>query len=284
MFLNPLMLVATGAAVLPVVIHLLSRSRDRGVDWGAMMFLDGADANQERRSRLRQWMLLAVRSALLALLAVALARPVVLGRFGAPSAAAAAQRATAVILLDCSPSMDTDENGHTRMALARAAARQVLALHRGERVSVVLMGRDQPDGEREPTTDLWDVGRRIDSAEPGFRRANVAEGLNSALDALEKASAADPPAPPGGVRTFARIYVISDRQASSWKEVDDAFPAHWKERLGQAQVAARLFVLPVGGGGGDNVAVEEVKLTNGPLVAGQPAQLQVTLRNYGQVR
>ena len=54
--------------------------------------------------------------------------------------------------------------------------------------------------------------------------------------------------------------------------------------MAQAQVAARLFVLPVGGAGGDNVAVEEVKLANGPLVAGQAAQLQVTLRNYGPVR
>src|SRR5947209_14461422 len=151
MFLNPLMLVAAGAAVLPVVIHLLSRSRYRSVDWGAMMFLDGADANRERRSRLRQWLLLAVRSALVALLAVALARPVVRGRFGAP---AGAQKVTAVILLDCSPSMETDENGHTRMALARAAARQVLALHRGDRVSVVLMGREQPEAEREATADL----------------------------------------------------------------------------------------------------------------------------------
>src|SRR3954451_11953272 len=147
MFLNPIMLVAAGAAVLPVVIHLLSRSRYRSVEWGAMMFLDGAEANRERRSRLRQWLLLAVRSALVALLAGALARPVVLGRFGAPSAAVAAQRATAVILLDCSPSMETDENGHTRMALARAAARQVLALHRGDPVSVVVVGRDQPDAE-----------------------------------------------------------------------------------------------------------------------------------------
>ena len=64
------MLVAAGAAVLPVVIHLLSRSRYRSVDWGAMMFLDGADANRQRRSRLRQWLLLAVRTALVAVLAV----------------------------------------------------------------------------------------------------------------------------------------------------------------------------------------------------------------------
>ena len=89
---------------------------------------------------------------------------------------------------------------------------------------------------------------------------------------------------PGGGPDVRRIYVISDRQATSWKEVDDAFPAHWKERLAQAQVAARLFVLPVGSGGGDNVAVEEVELPTARSSPARPAQLQVTLRNYGQVR
>ncbi|CAA9440331.1 MAG: hypothetical protein AVDCRST_MAG64-4111, partial [uncultured Phycisphaerae bacterium] len=40
MFANPYMLVGLSLAVLPVVIHLLSRARYRTVDWGAMMFLD----------------------------------------------------------------------------------------------------------------------------------------------------------------------------------------------------------------------------------------------------
>src|SRR5437764_6351179 len=35
MFFNPLMLVGLGAAVLPLVLHLLSRARYRQVEWGA---------------------------------------------------------------------------------------------------------------------------------------------------------------------------------------------------------------------------------------------------------
>src|SRR4051794_41759704 len=103
MFLNPLMLVAAGAAVLPVVIHLLSRSRYRSVEWGAMMFLDGADANRERRSRLRQWLLLAVRSAQVALLAVGLARPGGLGGVGGPGAGPAPPRGPAGLPLGFFP-------------------------------------------------------------------------------------------------------------------------------------------------------------------------------------
>ena len=187
MFINALMLVGVSAGMLPIIVHLLSRSRYKSVDWGAMMFLEGAESNQERRSRLHQWLLLAVRVLLVALLAVALARPVVRGKFAAP---AAGERVTAVILLDCSASMGYDENGHTRMVLARGAARQVLGLHKGDRVSLVLMGREQSPADRRPTADLWDVARRIDAAEPGSGRANVAEAMGDALDALAPSAGA----------------------------------------------------------------------------------------------
>ena len=167
MFLNPLMLVAAGAAVLPVVIHLLSRSRYRSVDWGAMMFLDGADANRERRSRLRQWLLLAVRWARWRCWR---------SRWPGRSCGAGSARGRRAEGHGGHPArLLAEHGGRGERPLAdgpgRAAARQVLALHRGDRVAVVLMGREQPDAEREPTADLWDVGRRIDAAEPGYRRA-----------------------------------------------------------------------------------------------------------------
>ena len=76
MFLNPLMLAGLGGAVLPLVLHFLNRARHQEVSWGAMMFLPGSDVRQRRSARLRQVILLALRMAIIAVLAVALARPV----------------------------------------------------------------------------------------------------------------------------------------------------------------------------------------------------------------
>src|SRR3954454_531650 len=141
MFLNALMLAGVAAAVLPTVIHLLSRSRYRTVDWGAMMFLDGAAPHRERPRRFTQITLLLVRTALVALLALALARPVVRGAHAGP---VRGQRTVAVVLLDCYASIASDDNGHACMALAMAAARQTLKFHKGDGLALVLMGRDQP--------------------------------------------------------------------------------------------------------------------------------------------
>src|SRR3954466_3092395 len=124
MFQNPLLLIGVGAAVVPLVLHLLSRARYRNVDWGAMMFLRGADARQRQSTRFNQVLLVLVRMGIVALLAFPLARPVVRGAwFGT----AKPQQLTAAIVLDCSASMAFDENGRSRFELARGAARQLLA-------------------------------------------------------------------------------------------------------------------------------------------------------------
>ena len=138
MFLNPLMLVGVGAAVVPFVLHLLSRARYRDVDWGAMMFLQGADVRRNQSARFTQILLLFMRSAAIALLAVALARPVIRGKWVGQESET---KMTAVLLLDCSASMGFDENGRTRFQMAQSAARQIIrGLRQGDRVALILMG------------------------------------------------------------------------------------------------------------------------------------------------
>ena len=97
MFLNVIMLAGIAGAGVPLLLHLLSRRCCPRVEWGAMMFLHTADAKQRRSTRLKQWLLLAVRMALVSLLAVAPARPVAAGRWGSFGQQGAM---TAVILLD----------------------------------------------------------------------------------------------------------------------------------------------------------------------------------------
>src|SRR5881227_1617019 len=100
MFVNGLMLAGLGGAAVPLALHLLSRARYRTVNWGAMMFLTGAGRNELRRGRIRQWMLLLIRMAVVAVLAVALARPVI----GQATNAANEPKAIAAIVVDCSAS------------------------------------------------------------------------------------------------------------------------------------------------------------------------------------
>ena len=72
--INPWMLAGLGGLALPVAAHLISRKKYDVQAWGAMQFLD-VGRNARRRLRLEEFLLMLLRMGMIALLAIALARP-----------------------------------------------------------------------------------------------------------------------------------------------------------------------------------------------------------------
>src|SRR5438105_3677522 len=159
MFLKPIMLAGLGAAVIPLALHLLSKARYRSVAWGAMMFLETAGSRSAASTRIKQFMLLGMRTLLIAALALALARPVLRAR---TSVGGEEAHLHAIIILDRSASMGFTENSRSRLAAAKQAVINVLSnLHRGDEVSLILTGDPVDPGQAQPTTDLQSVATRV---------------------------------------------------------------------------------------------------------------------------
>jgi hypothetical protein len=274
LLLNPLMLVGLAAAAVPLILHLLSRARFREVEWGAMLFLDPGQTRQVHRARLNQWLLLLLRMALIATVAVALARPMLQGK---ADAVTGSHRLTAAIVLDCSGSMTYDENGHSRFELAQTAAKQVLrGLRPGDRAALVLMGvQPMVPARGEPTADLSAVAARIDEQRPGDGSADVKEGLLNAADLIERGT--EP-----GETTGGDIFVIGDRQALSYRGIDDAFGQTWRQRA--AQNGLHPYFIPVGGTDADDVAVLGLKVVSPPVVRGQSVDATAAVAAFGAPR
>jgi hypothetical protein len=74
-FFAPLLLFGLLATLIPPLLHLLNRKEAKPVPFPAMEFLKRAYRKTARRMKIKQWILILIRSLLLALLAFALARP-----------------------------------------------------------------------------------------------------------------------------------------------------------------------------------------------------------------
>ncbi len=75
-FLNPILATVGLVCVsLPIVIHILMRRRRKPIMWGAMKFLLEAYRQHRKRIKLEQFLLLASRCLIVALVAIALGRP-----------------------------------------------------------------------------------------------------------------------------------------------------------------------------------------------------------------
>ncbi len=105
-FINPIFLFAASAALLPILYHLIRKSRARKVKFSSLLFLRATPKALIKKRRLQDLLLLIIRSCILGFLAFMFARPFI-PREEIPIVSLIADRSM-VILLDNSYSMQYD--------------------------------------------------------------------------------------------------------------------------------------------------------------------------------
>jgi hypothetical protein len=206
-FANKLYLIGLVAAAIPLIIHLSRSRRTKKIVFSTTRFFTDQFLRSYRMSRLQEILLLALRMALFAFLAMALAQPFIKPQ-GAGALAGTGPR-NVVIVLDDSASMAYQEEGTPLFKRAQEAASAILkTLGPDDRVSLVLAG-DQAGGPEvlaEPTAQFEEVQRLIDRTQPGY----LATDLSGAIARAEELASAHK------VEGGTSIYVISDLQDSGW--------------------------------------------------------------------
>lgn len=140
-FVNPALLAGVGLAGVPILIHLLNRQRHRPMPWAAMKFVLAAYRKTRRRVQLENLLLLLLRVAGVALLAMAVARP-----FASSEGALAPlteKRRDLVLLIDGSAS--TGYRKDVESVFERITSRAGVILGdldgaRGDRVNLIFSG------------------------------------------------------------------------------------------------------------------------------------------------
>lgn len=266
-FLNAMLLGGLAAAAIPLIIHLLNRRRFRVVRWGAMHFLEDILRTNRRRIRLEQFLLLLIRMAIPALLALCMARPVLTGMQALLKRAPGSR----VLLLDNSFSMEAGDAVRSNYSVARdEAAKIVRALPRGSEVAVV--GMAGPLGALEsPGYDLPGAARAIEEASGGFGIARVAASLQTAGGLLaSRMHEAD-----------REIIVFSDFQKASWGATLAAERRRAFDEIAGQPVPPRLVLFRAGREARDNLSVDALDLSRSMVGVGQPLSVRATLRNHG---
>ncbi len=195
--------------VVPTLIHLLSRRRARRVRFAPMELLLRSQKRTARSIRLRQLLLLLLRTSLFLVVAAALLRPLWLEpQEPAPSTAPVA----VVVVLDASASMNAVLDGKSAFSRAQTKARDaVTALVDDVRTGLVICA-ERPREVVLPTFDRRAVLEALDHAEVTFAFADVGACIERA--AVLAANVVDEKGQPlPGER---RVVVVSDLAAHAF--------------------------------------------------------------------
>ncbi|CAN5709644.1 hypothetical protein BH23PLA1_BH23PLA1_13040 [soil metagenome] len=260
---------AAGAAlaVIPLIIHLVMRQTPKRVIFPALQLLRQRHKRSTKRLRIKNWLLLAARMALVALMALALARPalnarVPLGDREVPTALA--------MVIDTSLSMGFTDRGKTRLAEAKDLAGEVLRkLPESSQVYVIDSGLPGVPAPSSPSA----ARKRINDL--ALRPAN--RPLNAAIEQGYAALAESP-------RDLPRreVYVLTDLARSSWELGRPVGGRDAAEKTLQSEIPT--YVIRLAPEEVRNVAIVAVEA--GPVESPDPEQggafeVRGTIRNIG---
>ncbi|HWN95106.1 MAG TPA: BatA domain-containing protein, partial [Methylomirabilota bacterium] len=263
-FLNPLLLFGLAAVSVPIIIHLLNRRKFQKVVWAAMRFIQTSVERNQRRMRIEDMILLALRCLLLALLAFALARPA----FKNSGADFLGQsKVTAVVLLDNSASMGMSDGTAMRFEKAKKAAEQALETMPAGSSTAVLLASDIANGViSEPTFDLNLARKAIREAPLTDRASDLLPSVQRALDTLKQRI---------GIRK--EIYLITDGQLAGWKQMGEI-----EKLLENSQREVRSHIVLVSEHEERNLAVTGLRNASGLTPVNQPIRFEARVSNFGR--
>src|SRR5688572_11352763 len=128
-FLNPFVLIGLVAASFPVLFHLFAQRRARRVEFSTLQFLKQLEKNSMRKIKLRQILLLILRTLLIIFLVGAFARPAMQGYLGGFPGTSSAN-STMVFLIDNSASMGERTSGGSYFKQSTDAAIKLLDIYK----------------------------------------------------------------------------------------------------------------------------------------------------------
>jgi hypothetical protein len=261
---------------LPLVIHLINLRRHRRIEWAAMEFLLESQKKNKRWILLKQLLLLAVRTAAIAIVVFMLAGPVVrsgwAGLFG--------QGVTHhLMLLDDSYSMSDHWDGTSALDEAKRVVSRVLdeARGRADRQQVTILRFSEaanlaagagPQFDRRPLDAqlMAELEKYLGQLTPSETSAGPIEALQAA---------ARLPEPTADETRIA--YLISDFRRPQWAEGGQLrqLVDRLRQRVGKLLLVASAYeVRP-------NLAITRLAPESGIRAAGVETWMEVTVANFG---
>lgn len=263
-FLNPIFLFGLLAAGIPLLIHLWNRRRVVTIDFSSLMFLVAAHRQNVRRVQLKNLLILLLRMCIVALIALALARPFL--TLGLPLSAVRA-KTDVVVILDNSYSMAYEGVEGVAFEKAKALSTEVLrSLRHGDSASLILMSDVARPVFRQLTPDIESVITAVDEAAVSYRATNVQPSLELAHEMFNGEGVQ----PTASSALNREIYLISDFAENGWE--------NWGRVPNLA--GARIFLLPVTEQNPHNTNIEEIVASNQLIGMNLSFQLSLTATNH----
>ena len=214
-FLSPSILWGMLAITIPIIIHLISLRHTRDTEFSTLRFIKSLKHETIRHLRIKQWLLVLLRTIVILCLILMFSRPLMTGTLTSKLGGYIESRA--VIIVDNSASMAVHTGDGTLLDRAKSSLPAILKGLEGE-TTVELYQTNPP---RKLFSGSHEEGRSIMTGVKGIVQTNMTDNLWTMIDSvLQMVEASEP---------NRECFIISDFQSAPSFTIDSLNPnSDWK--------------------------------------------------------
>lgn len=264
-FLNPFMLIGLLAAGIPILLHLLNLRKLKTVEFSTLRFLKELQKTRIKRFKIKQIILLILRTLIIIFAALAFARPVVDSSL--PFADEYA-RTSAIILIDNSYSMEiSDEYGERRKQAINSVSLILDELKEGDEAAIIPMCETvNPNTLNFSRSPIY-----LKSQLSGIKTSNVPASLERSLRyasmLMQEAN-----------NLNKEIYIVSDAQKNIFDNINLDSSKLFKKDL-------NFYFIKTGAESTreiKNFSVDSVNIITKIFELGKPVEIETLVKNHSK--
>ncbi len=267
-FLNPFVLFGLAAATIPVILHLLNLRKLRTIEFSTLTFLKQLQQTKIRRLKLRQLLLLIIRTLLVVFIVLAFARPAlrgtILGTIGAHA------RSSIVFVVDDSFSLTvSDEHGERLKQLKDAMSSLIDLMKEGDEAFLIKLS-DLPNATIEPAVhDFTILQTAVREMTASSVRRPMEQAIRLAARLLTQSKNANK-----------EVYLISDMQRTLFMQPAGQSPDILSSLFDER---AKIFTVAIGSKAIGNASIDSVEVRSKILEKDKPVKIFASVRNFSQL-
>lgn len=265
-FLNPFVLFGLAAAAIPILIHLLNKRKLRTIDFSTLSFLKELQRSTMRKITIRQWLLLLLRTFMIAFLVFAFSRPALRGNFGTIGSHA---KTSIAVIIDNTASMDLHNERGTFLDQAKEQASQIIGMMQENDDAVIVRLSDFPESTMDaPSHDRQKLLTQVLEMKSSPKRRTIVDALRAASSLLRQSK-----------NVNKEVYILTDGQRSTFASMSDE-PAAAEPLF---DPATQFYITGFSGSPAENIGIERVTIPPSLLQINKPVTVNAVIRNYGIV-
>ncbi len=263
-FLNPAVLFGFIAASIPIIIHLLNLRKLKRIEFSTLAFLKELQKNKIKKVKIKQWILLALRTLIIIFLVLSFARPTI--KSTAITGTGSAAKTTAVFIIDNTYSMSLINDKGSYLNQAIKTTKSLLnQLQEGDDVYIIPLSTPN---KTIHSSDFSKIKAELDNLQISYISTPLHSAITKAANLISQSD-----------NYNKEIYILSDFQKKRLSD-EETISSNLSTLLNQQ---VRLYSFNFSGKESANLTLSELNSTNQIFRIGKEIGFEALVSNYGNI-